>query len=263
VTYLDVMVARFPGGRVGVEDVVWVEDGDSLAEMVRHAVLPAAALRDAGMDARLGEMDRLFVANSKKVQDLIKASRARKWQEVITLYKGLPAGLQHHKPILFKYAEACVHVGRAEGTAALETCRKRFPGDPALDILTVGYHLERDEYRAAMRGLDAMKAWTGDDALLDAIRAVSLTKSGQLKEARAVAERSVAADPELKLAYISRILVAIEEQNHADTLEWLKKTVENTRHDFGDLRQVPLYAPFVQSPEFRQWIAWRATRHER
>ena len=53
VVYLDVLAARFPGGRVGVEEIVRVNDGDRLTDMIRRAILPAAALRDPGLGARL------------------------------------------------------------------------------------------------------------------------------------------------------------------------------------------------------------------
>lgn len=263
VQYVDVMVARYPGGRVGVEEVVWLNDGNRLTTMVRWVILPAAALRDPGMEPRVSEEDRLYLASSKKVQDLYGAFSKRDWREVVTLYKGLPTGLQQFKPLLFMYAHACVKGKTGDGAAALAHCRQRFPGDPAVDMLAVDHHLLQDQFRSARRALDALEAWGGEDAVLIALRAITLSESGQMNAARAMAERAVAADPELKLAYLCRIVLATRAGDHADTLEWLKKTVENTRHDFGDLRQVPLYAPFVQSPEFRQWIVWRATRHGR
>jgi tetratricopeptide (TPR) repeat protein len=217
-------------------------------------------LRDPRLEARLGEQDRLYLAHAKKVKELNRAFHARKWQEVITAHKGLPAGLQDYKPLVLKSARARVLVGGADGTAALETCRKRFPGDPAVDMLALDYHYARRDYAAAVRALDVLQDWCGEDALLDAGRAFVLAQAGQLKAARAAAERAVAADPELKLGYVTGILVAVAEQDHAETLAWLKRAVEATGHDFGDLRQLPAYAEFIESPEFRKWLAWRATR---
>jgi hypothetical protein len=259
-TYVDVFVAKFPGGRAGVEDVVWVEDGDRMTELVRQKILPAAALRDPGLDARLSEEDRLYLANAKKVDDLHQAFRKRQWPELIKLYQELPAGLQDRKPILFKYASACARTGGADAKAALERCRQKFPGDPAADMVAMDYHLKRREFGAVRRILDALRAWAGEDAALDALKALLLGETGQMKAARTLAEQAVATDPGLKIPYVVRITLALVAQDHADTLTWLKKMVQNTGQDFGDLRRNPPFERFVQSPEFRQWLAWRATR---
>ena len=75
-----------------------------------------------------------------------------------------------------------------------------------------------------------------------------------------MAERAVAADPELKAAYFSRIMVALQERDDAAALAWLKRTAEATGHRFGDLRKNPNYTKFVRSPEYREWLAWEEGR---
>lgn len=262
VQYMDVTVARFPGGRLGVEELVCLNDGDQLTKLVRWEILPAAALRDPSLEARVSDEDRLYLANSQKVRALYDAFGDRKWQEVVTLYKGLPAGLQDHRPLHFMNAHACVKGKMKEAKATLDTCRRRFPGDPAVDMLALDYHAFRDEYAAATRALKALRAWGGEDTFLDVSQAMILTDTGKLGAARATAEKAVAADPEFKMAYLTRVVIAAKVHDHADTLAWLKKTVECTGYDFGDLRQGRAFASFVESPEFRQWLAWRATRGE-
>ena len=53
--------------------------------------------------------------------------------------------------------------------------------------------------------------------MLNVRQAAALAKTGQLRAAAVAAERAVAADPNLALAYGCRIAVAVEAENHADT----------------------------------------------
>lgn len=260
VIYFDIIVARFPSGRVGVEEGIRLNDGERMTELLRYDVLPAAALRDPGLTDRLSAEDRLFLANSEKVKDMYRASRTGKWREVITVYNALPAGLRDRKPSLFRYAQACTQSRHAEQASALATCRRRFQGDPALDLLALDYHFYRHDFDAARQDLAALRKSVGEDPVLDAAEALVLFKDGQSKKARAVAEQAVEADPELKVSYLIRLAMALEQQDHADTLAWMKRLVEKTGHDFGNVRRIKTFAAFVNSPEFRQWLAWQATR---
>jgi hypothetical protein len=259
--YLDVVIARFASGRVGVEDVVLLHEGERVSEVVRLELLPAATLRDTGLPARLGEDDQLFLAHSGKINDLYQAAGDARWKEVITLYEGLPAGLRERKAVWIKYARACARTGRDDqAEAALAGLRRRFPQDPAAEVLASDYYWSRQEYAASGRAGDALRAVVGDDAWLDAHRAAVLAKTGQLRAGRAAAERAVAADPDLRPAYFSRILVALQGDDHADTLTWLKLLQEKTGFHPGDLRRLPLYAAFIRSPEYREWVTWEAAQ---
>jgi hypothetical protein len=257
--FLDVRIARFPGGRVGVEDLFCVNDGEELGAAARRSLLPAATLRDPGLKDRLGEEDRLSLTHADKLDEFGKAFRDRRWKKVVSVYDGLPVELRERKTTLVQYGAACVRGGMgSRADAALAVARRRFPGDPAVDLLATGYHLAREEYAATCRALDALRSSIGEDAMINAIQSMTFMKRGQLPAATAAADRALAADPELRLACLCRVDVAAAARNHADTLTWLKRTVERTGHDFGDLRADPDFAAFVESPQFAEWQTWRA-----
>ena len=179
--YHDVTLARFPGGRVGVEEMVRLTDGERLTDLIRREMLPAAALRDPGVDARLEAEDRLVLAHAAKVADLDKARRDRKWKELIAAYDALPPGLQDRKAMRFQHARACLYAaGRADQEAALAACRERFPGDLATELLALDFHFKHNEYAAALRAAAGVRAAVGEDAMLDAIEALVLAKVGKV-----------------------------------------------------------------------------------
>jgi len=258
--YLDVVIARFPSGRVGVEDAIVLVEGDRFTDLLRIDILPAAILRDQSLTDRVSADDRLVLDNSEKVKELYRAFAAKNWRELIAIYNGLPTGLKERKPFLSRYATACIRTGRPEQVAALENYRRRFPGDPGIYVLALEHHFDRYEYEAALQALANVRASIGEDPYIDAAESIILFKRGQTKKAKEQAERAVEADPGLKISYLARLHIAVELKDHADTLEWMKRLVEKTGHDFGNLRRSPKYAAFVESSEFRQFLAWRANR---
>jgi tetratricopeptide (TPR) repeat protein len=262
IEYLDVVIARFPSGRVGIEDATLLGEGDRLRDVLRIDILPAAILRDPSLTDRVSVDDRLVLDNSEKKQEMYRAYRAKKSQETIAKYKDLPTGLQDRKPFLFRYTRACIMAGRPEQVAALERCRRLFPGDPGIPLLAFDHHFSGREYEAAQQALTDFRAYAGEDPVIDAVESLVLFKRGEVKNAKLTAERAVEADPELKISYFVRLAMAMELKDYADALEWMKRIVEKTGHDFGNLRRIPAYAAFVESPEFRQFLAWRATRQK-
>jgi len=260
--YLDVVFARFSSGRVGVEDVILLSQGDRFNDLLRFDILPSAILREPNLRDQLSTNDRLVVDNIEKAIELYRAYQAKRWRETIAIYNTLPTGVQEQKPFLSRYTLACIRAGRSEQVAALDNIRQRFPGDPAIPFLVYDYHFYRHEYEAALQALAGVRAAFGEDPVIDALESHVLFKTGQTKKAKSVAERAVKADPELKVSYSVRLLMALDLQDHADALEWMKRMVEKTGHDFGNIRRNPTWAAFVESPEFRQFLAWRATRQK-
>jgi tetratricopeptide (TPR) repeat protein len=258
IVYVDTIIARSAVGRVGVEDIIILNDGERLTDQIRYDILPAAALRDSSLESRLSDDEKLLVAHSDKVKKLLKARNNNKMREVVAAYKDLPLGLKNRKACLFIYVRAIESRDRAEQKRTMDTCRQLFPGDPALVLFCLDLHVARDEKREAIQEIEALRKIVGEDAYLDAAEAALLGKLGQYETARAAADRAIQREPDLLFAYISRISVAVDEKNYVDVLAWLKKTVEQTGHYFGDLRTLPAYSSFVRSPQHEEWLKWLA-----
>jgi hypothetical protein len=260
--YFDVILARFPTGRTGVEDLVHLNDGERLTDTVRREILPAATLRDPELEAHLSEEDRLYLAHKTEIADLKRALGNHKWKDSKDLFDGLPAELRDLKPIRFAYARALVHSGAGSATEskALTACRELFPNDPATDLLAMEFHWRHKEYKAATQDAAALRNSIGDDAAIDAMEAAALVLTLQIKEATAAADRAVKSDPEFEAGYRIRILIAMGTGDHAMALDLMKRGVERAGMRFEDLKTNPIYANFVKSPEYQMWLIWTANR---
>ena len=55
--------------------------------------------------------------------------------------------------------------------------------------------------------------------------------------------------------YWSRLTVALRQRRHDETAAWLDTIAERFPIVFNDLDELPDYAEFVKSPEYREWKA--------
>lgn len=260
VNYHDILLTRYPDGRVSLEDVYVFAAGEMLTQSVRRLLLPAAAELDRGLVARLRGTDQLYYSNLPKIQGMVRAVQAGNGREAVATYKALPAGLRQNKVILLFYLRAAAEVDDAEYTAALETFRQQYPADPAIDFISIDYFLLRKQYDESLRCIGAVAKAVGGDPYLHALRANVLVEAGRFPDARAAAEKAVAEEPSLPEAYWSRVSVALREKDHKDTLAWLKKVVEKTGAEIEDLAELDDYKEFVRAPEHAAWVKWYADR---
>jgi len=155
---------------------------------------------------------------------------------------------------------AAGEIDEAHNFVAVEEGRRLFPNDPAIEWFSVNYFLVKKEYDKALRCIEAVENAVGGDPYLQAKRAQVFVDAGRLQQAKAAAEKAVELEPGLADAYWSRVDVAVKEKNHKDTLDWLKRVVEETDDEVEDLTTAPEYGEFIKSPQHKEWLKWYADR---
>jgi hypothetical protein len=76
--------------------------------------------------------------------------------------------------------------------------------------------------------------------------------------ARQAAAKALKNEPTLLEAHRASILVSLGEKKHEETLMLLKSMTERFPKEVGDLEKEPGYADFVKSPQYQQWLEYRA-----
>jgi tetratricopeptide (TPR) repeat protein len=260
--YHDFLLTRRPDGAVRIEDIYIVGTGEQLSQSMRRLLVPLVAEMNRGLLADLRGADKTFLNNGPKLQSFRTAVRDDRAKEAIAIYQSFPAELREHKVIVLLYMKAAMKAGNDEYLTALETFRRLFPTDPAVDLLSIDYFILKKQYDDALKGVERAYKAVGGDPSLRAIEANILAEAGRFKAARAAAERGIAEEPDLAEIYWSRLSVALKEKNHADTLAWLKKIVEKCRVEIGNLTKADDYAAFVKSPQHAEWLKWYEGREK-
>jgi hypothetical protein len=106
---------------------------------------------------------------------------------------------------------------------------------------------------------------------LNYLRASLAIERGDRAEARRLAKLVTDQETTFEPAYLVLIGLALQDNRHEETLEWLKKSHERVGTAFQDLTTVPEYARFVKSPQFKEWLKYleedakakKAKNHER
>ena len=251
VNYHDYSVARFPDGSVGMEDVYVFVTGEALSQSLRRLLIPA--LQGGKGSGQQTAKD--FTALS----EMSRAMQQGQFPAAVAKYHQLPQSLQDSKPVLVIYMQALAQQGDAaekDYAAAMEKFRKLYPDDAAVDFISIDYYAIKKQYDDAVKAIAAVQKAMGGDAHLESMRANILSEAGRYDEARAAAEKAVKDEPDLDSGYWSRVTVSLREKKYADTLEWLKKVVEQCKMEVQDLTQNPEFGGFVKSPQYREWKKW-------
>jgi tetratricopeptide (TPR) repeat protein len=259
--YHDYALARHKDGEVVTEDMFVFVNGEPLSQTVRRLVIPAlASLRDKG--AHRG-VDPQELSSLEAVGAMTRAFRGGDFKTAVTTYRTLPRQCQERKPILVLYVQATMGLGEdgeADYLAAMETFRKLFPNDAAVDFISIDYFLLKKRYDEARLAMDRLNEAVGGDPYLGVLRGTAWMEEGRFEEAGRAIEKAIQEEPGLTPAYWARVTLSLREKNHNDTLKWLKIIVGNRGVEVQDLAAVPEYAEFVKSPRHGEWQKWYATR---
>lgn len=263
VNYHEFTITRFPDGNLGAEDIYSVATGEPISQTIRRFIIPGLQQRNGGVLSRLRGTDKQYAVNVELIQSMIQAVHDKRYADVQRTYRQLPKELQEDKVVLVAYAQGSAGVNDQDHEAAVETLRRLYPNDPCVDLMSVDYHLIRREYKLCLDDMNRLSLAIGGDPYLECLKVVALINLGELRAAAKCAEEAIEMEPDLEPAYWSRVKVSLRAKNHLDTLTWLKKITKNFNTTITDLSEVPEYAMFVKSPQYREWVKWYAARRSK
>ncbi len=140
---------------------------------------------------------------------------------------------------------------------ALEEFERDLPGDPSHLFLRVERHLVSKDREKAMAAIDALDRVVMEDPFLDVLRANVLVSAGEFGAARKILERPLDREPKLDRAWWSMISVCMAQKDWAATAKYLTAVEKALGIQLADLEDLPDYAGFVKSDEYREWLKSR------
>jgi predicted Zn-dependent protease len=196
----------------------------------------------------------------QRVQELIASHRYREAKSVLD---GLEPRLRKEKSILIAQltvaASLDVDGSTGEYARAIAAFEEQFPDDPALELLSIDGYFLKGETDEALAAIDRLDARVGGDPYLDFMRGSMLLEAEQFDRARERAHAALEREPGLVDPHWLLVTVSLREKNFAETVR-LFGTLES---ELGiemepDLMALePIYADFLQSDEYRAWLAAR------
>jgi tetratricopeptide (TPR) repeat protein len=216
----------------------------------------------------MGSVTQQLIADTKLLRSAedVRAIQSHlvtgRYPEAYAIAQRLPPAVREIKQV--QLLEVHVVGGLEDDAAyaeAIEHYAKRYPNDPALDVLQIDIAWVRERYDDVIAGVDRLDRRVGGDPYLDSLRASAHAYAGRHDEAVKLAKRATTALPELVDVWRTQLVAQVAAGHHRGALE----TLSTLQQQFGllldepALRADPRYAALADTPAYATWKA-RATR---
>ncbi len=238
-------------GRVRADQFFVAMTGEEMSDTFRNLLEPA--VKSMGIAGRLTgarEQVEKDMDLQKKMKTAVEAGR---FKQALRIYKGMSEKLQKTKiPMLLRISATDIEDEKAYGKA-IDDFLELFPDDSAVGIVTLDAGVMRNDPDLLIQGYEALSRWTGGDPYLDLMVAANLSEMGLKDKAKEIADSVDAESVGLADAHDYVMTIAINAEDHAETLKQLRILRDDYGYQFLDLQGVEGYEAFVKSPEFKQW----------
>lgn len=258
VNYHQLHLERSAAGELRVVDFYAYSTGELMSETVRRLLVNAVPREKPGFLEKLFGRERSMARHLQKLTDLERCRAEERWEEGLAIYRRLPREVQLDKVFLMARLMLALHVESDEYLQAIEDFERAFPGDPALDLVSIDGHFLRKRHDQALATIDRLDRKLGGDPYLDDLRASLHLDRGALAPAKELARRALTREPGLLPAHWTLVTIALKEKDHRETARLLTVIEKDFEVELADLESVEEYRDFVKSPEYRRWRAARA-----
>jgi hypothetical protein len=253
--YFEFAPRRYPGGQVRAVDVYTYLSGELISETLRRALLPMVAEESRSI------LDKLIAGERDYVHDFPDIGRAAtlvtqgKGVEALAIYNKMRPETRRQKVVLLGRLSAAQVAGDDnEYAQTIEEFRKFYPNDAGLDLVSIDGFVMRKDIDGAVKAIGRLDQALGGDSYLDTMCAGVCESNGDLEGTRRFARRAVERDPTQVSGYWAVVAYSLKAKDYDETLAYLKAIDQKFSMNFKDLTKAPLYAGFVKSPQYSQWL---------
>ena len=252
--YLEFVLAKQPDGRVRAVDIFIFASGELTSESLRRMYLLALRSQPGSPGASGGVTQQTLMQDLEKLKQLTAALQNGDQQQVLRIYDSLPAAAKREKFALVAALQATAAVDFQRHIQIAEEYRALFPNDASLDLMMLDSLVLKKQHAEALQAVDRLDKALGGDPYLNVTRA-SIVMEQDPAAAQQYAEQAIDTEPTLQLAYWTMVTSSIQQRDFDATARWLTTIRDKFQVDIGDLSTVPEYAEFVQSQQYRDWLA--------
>ena len=188
---------------------------------------------------------------------MMDAVSRNSFAEALGIFERLPTDVKTEKFVLLLRLRAAREPGYEDAyNQAIEDFRLHHPDDPCIALLSIDYHLNRNEFDRALQSIEEVDKAVGSDPYLNVLRAMAADGRKQPDEARQLLAASVEADPEIRQAWVALVTIDLRRKAFPEVLRSLKEMDRLFQPMWPDLSDNPAYSEFLQSPQYGEWTAY-------
>lgn len=243
--YAELELGKYPDG-VRAVDATYYLTGEPLSKTLARLMGSAQKSLDDGT-----------AGDAMVLQQISEKQRAGDQAGALALIKQLPPALREDKSMMLLEIGLDPGDDEARYLAAIERFEKKFPGDPALDLVSVDGFFMRKQYDRLHGALDRLDKAV-NDPYLEIMHALAFVEEKQLDKAQAALKKAIEREPDLQDAWDTRTSVCLAQKDYACAVESLKVLNDKFKVPVTEeaVLQLDGGAELVLS---EPWKAWRAT----
>ncbi len=189
---------------------------------------------------------------------LSELHQQRDWKGVLALFADKKADLAKVRLAHVLRIDAAREVDKASHEKAVAGMLEAFPDDAAAHVAAIVGFIRYGQVEKAIDAIDRLDKAVGGDVFLNVLRASAhLEAQADLPKARALAEKATAEEPALGIGWLTLIGIHAAAKDFKELARCLTLYEKHGKMIIGDLTMVPLYAEFVKSPEYAEWMKGR------
>jgi Flp pilus assembly protein TadD len=253
--YLDLLIARTPGGQVRLVDFTDMIAGQSYSAQLTEVCLPLLAQVTSTPLERLVKGQEDLTVIGTEVPAMRTLMQNGKAAEAYKKYLQLPATFRDTKPGLMLRLQITQVMEGEPYQETLAEIDRRYPNDPTMGLALLDWHLLAGRTGKSLHIIERIDQKVGGDPYLDNIRASAHFLAKDYEAAETTSARACAALPDMPDVWWTRVSINLKRQDHARTAQLLTTMRKQFGLSYGDMTTLPDYADFVKSDEYRQWMA--------
>ncbi len=257
VNYHQYFLKRSDDGQVRAEDIYVFLSAERMTETLRVFWRTVAAEVSKTFIDRLFKPADPLVKSIRSIAEMRAMIKDGQYEKAIEIYETLPEKVQNEKIFNLIRMQAAIQVSDEAYASSIDDYRQRFPGDAALDFLLIDGYFFKKDYEKMLECIDRTSEHVGGDAWLLSMRAQALAYLERFEQAREVANDAIRLEPDLQDAYWRAITVSLMAKDFDETVKLLNMVEQDLGLELADLTEIPDYAEFVDSPQYKTWMESR------
>lgn len=251
--YHELRFSRDKGQQPKLADIFVYLSGEYLSQTLRRMTLPAIASMNRSLLEKVAGSKSSAAKDMDRMVEVVTAMQAGQHQQALTLIEGGPESFRKDKSILMLKLLAAQMVDEKAYTKTILQLESLFPDDPGNDFRAIDRLAAAGDHDGVLRCVGRLQKRI-QDPYLDLLRVDSLVELGRTDEAVAAAEAARTALPTNVDPVWTLIGCGLQTKDHALIAGQLDVLTQDFGIEIGDLTQVPEYADFAKSPEYKAWL---------
>ena len=250
--YHDYRIIKKSSGELKISDIYIYANGETITHQGNRIFLQAALSYGMSKGNKISPEEKTMASAFATLKQMNKANAKNKPRQVIKLYKQLPAKFQEQKlPMLIALINYS-KFSEPDYIKTMEEYKKRFPGDPSLNLIMLDYYFLRKDWKTLNATIDELNRKVDGDPYLKIYTAsIALTQKDYktaMKDSQTVIDKL----PYVTNAYFTYITAALKIKDFkgvTEKLQALKKQGININKSI--LETTPIYKEYVKSEEYK------------